>query len=74
MPTVMSARPGAGTGAYQAALCTVVVVSVVMSNQIHPPSSKGASSTSNSAAAGAIPSLMISVPPTLIRAPVALER
>ena len=74
MPTATSARPGAGTEAYQAALCTVVSVSVVMSNQIQPPSSNGASSISNSAAAGCGPSLMISVPPTLIRAPVALER
>ena len=74
MPTVMFARPGAGTGAYQAALCTTVLVSVVMSNQIHPPSSKGASSTSNSHVPGAVAALMISVPPTLIRAPVALER
>ena len=74
IPTAMSARPGAGTGAYQAALCTTVLVSVVMSNQIQPPSSNGANSTSNSAAAESDPSLMISEPPTLIRAPVALER
>ena len=49
-------------------------VSVVMSNQIQPPSSKGSSPTSNSAAAVPASSLTICTPPTLIRAPVALER
>src|SRR6478752_3907255 len=53
MPTAMLARAGAGTGAYQAALCTVTAVSVVMSNQIQPPSSKGSRPISNSVHAGA---------------------
>src|SRR5690242_7624312 len=74
MPMATSARPGAWTGAYQPALCTVTAVSVVMSNQIQPPSSNGASSTSNSMTAGVSPTLEASVPPTVIRAPVALDR
>ena len=46
MPTAMFATPGAGTGAYQPALCSVTALSVVMSNQIQPPSSNGARSIS----------------------------
>ena len=41
MPTAMFAVPGAGTGAYQPAFCRVTGLSVVMSNQIQPPSSNG---------------------------------
>ena len=75
IPMAMLARPGAGTGEYQPALCTVTLLSVVMSNQIQPPSSNGASSISNSAAAGVDESTLVnSVPPTLIRAPLALDR
>ncbi len=75
MPTAMLARPGAGTGAYQAASCRMTLVSVVMSNQIQPPSSNGSSPISNSAAVGVLAStLATSVPPTVIRAPVALDR
>src|SRR3954465_11123479 len=77
IPTATLARPGAGTGAYQPALCTVTLVSVVMSNQIQPPSSNGSSPISNSTTAGVLVSpsaLDASVPPTVIRAPVAFER
>src|SRR5689334_23618146 len=56
MPTATLARPGAAVGAYQPARCTVTLVSVVMSNQIQPPSSKGVRSISNSTAARAPPS------------------
>ncbi|CFR66702.1 Uncharacterised protein [Mycobacterium tuberculosis] len=52
MPTAMLAVPGAGLVAYQPPLCRVTAVSVVMSNQTHPPSSKGCSTTSVSTAAG----------------------
>ncbi len=51
MPTATVASPGASTGAYQPALSSTTSVSVVMSNQIQPPSSNGASSISNSSAA-----------------------
>ena len=74
IPTAISARPGAASGAYQAALCMVHLVSVVMSNQIQPPSSNGSRSISNSAAAELDSPLTICAPPTLIRAPVAFER
>src|SRR5690349_21440829 len=75
MPTAMFARPGAGVGAYQPALCTRTAVLLVMSNQIQPPSSKGARSISNSTAAGSPESpLETGAPPTVIRAPVALDR
>ena len=75
MPTAILARPGAGRGAYQPALCTLTAESVVMSNQIQPPSSNGSRPISNSVAAGSPDSpLSIAVPPTVIRAPVALER
>ena len=53
IPTATLARPGAGTGAYQPALCTVTLLLVVMSNQIQPPSSNGDSSISNSTEARA---------------------
>src|SRR5258707_3071398 len=52
MPTATLARPGAGIGAYQPALCTVVFDSVVMSNQIQPPSSNASRPISNSRLAG----------------------
>src|SRR6476646_2575637 len=74
MPTATLARPGAAVGAYQPALCTVTLVSVVMSNLIQPPSSNGSSPSSNSTTARAPSVLDASVPPTVIRAPVALER
>ena len=79
MPTATLARPGAGTGAYQPALCTVTVVSVVMSNQIQPPSSNGSRPISNSIErrrhrSVAVRPLEIGAPPTVIRAPVALDR
>ena len=75
MPRATTAGPGAGTGAYQPALCTVDLASVVMSNQIQPPSSKGCSPISNSVTAGVPRSaLEASVPPTVMRAPVAFER
>src|ERR1700712_2104253 len=75
MPTATLARLGAGCGAYQPAPCTVTGVSVVMSNQIQPPSSNASRPISNSATAG--PSdvaLPTALPPTVIREPVALER
>src|SRR6185437_14161808 len=81
MPTATLARPGGGAGAYQPALCTVTLELVVMSNQIQPPSSNGSRPISNSteavpptsdAVAG--PPLEIGPPPTVIRAPVALDR
>src|SRR3977135_741194 len=70
MPTATFARPGAGTGAYQPALCTVTLDSVVMSNQIQPPSSNGSRPISNSTEAVhpvACPpvSLEIGAPPTV---------
>src|SRR4029453_11166399 len=75
MPTATLARPGAGTGAYQPALCTVTLELVVMSNQIQPPSSNGDRSISNSTADGSSDSpLETGAPPTVIRAPVALDR
>src|SRR4029450_6675205 len=75
MPTATLARPGAGTGAYQPALCMVTVELVVMSNQIQPPSSNGVRSISNSTAAASPESpLETAAPPTVIRAPVALDR
>src|SRR4029077_17233431 len=75
MPTATLARPGAGTGAYQPALCTVTLELGVMSNQIHPPSSNGARPISNSTAAGSSESPLDSgAPITVIRAPVALDR
>src|SRR6478609_8217308 len=75
MPTATLARPGAAVGAYQPALRTVTLLSVVMSNQIHPPSSNGSRPISNSVTAGVSASaLKASAPPTVIRAPVALDR
>ena len=83
MPTAILARPGAGREAYQPALCTVTALSVVMSNQIQPPSSNGSRPISNSTeagpptsdpVAGPMFSLEIGLPPTVIRAPVALDR
>ena len=75
MPTATLARPGATSGAYQPALCSVDLVFVVMSNQIQPPSSNGDSSISNSTTAGMSESpLEIGSPPTVILAPVAFER
>ena len=76
MPTATLARPGAGIGAYQPALCTVTVVSVVMSNQIQPPSSNGSRPISNSVTARACrrSALDSGAPPTVMRAPVALDR
>src|SRR4051794_15097888 len=75
MPTATLARPGAGSGAYQPALCTVTLASVVMSNQIQPPSSNASSGISNSTAAvDSASALLTALPPTVIRAPVALER
>ncbi len=76
MPTATLARPGAGTGAYQPALCTVTLELVVMSNQIQPPSSNGSRPISNSteAALARMSPLEIGAPPTVIRAPVALDR
>ena len=41
MPTAMLALPGAGSVAYQPPLSRLTAVSVVMSNQIQPPSSNG---------------------------------
>ncbi len=76
MPMAMSARPGASIGAYQPPRSRVTAVSVVMSNQIQPPSSKGCRPTSNSTTVGV--SLFSTdpkgLPSTAIRAPVALER
>src|SRR5689334_4664613 len=75
MPTATLARPGAGTGAYQPALCTVTFVLVVTSNQIQPPSSNGSRPISNSTTAGSSESpLEAGAPPTVMRAPVALDR
>src|SRR4051812_40254939 len=75
MPTAMLARLGGDTGAYQPALCTVTLVSVVMSNQIQPPSSNESRPISNSTKAGSVVSpLDTGAPPTVILAPVALER
>src|SRR5689334_9616722 len=74
IPMATFARPGAGIGAYQPAWCSVVGESVVMSNQIQPPSSNGVRSISNSATAGSSPLLTTGAPPTVIRAPVAFER
>src|SRR6476660_2955235 len=75
IPTATLARPGAGVGAYQPALCTVTLVSVVMSNQIQPPSSNGSRLISNSVTAGLPGSARdAALPPTVMRAPVALER
>ncbi len=75
IPTATLARPGAGTGAYQPALCTVAFDSVVMSNQIQPPSSNGSRPISNSITACSFEApLEIGAPPTVIRAPVALDR
>ncbi len=69
MPTATSARPGAGTGAYHPACFSVTALSVVMSNQIQPPSSNGSRPISNSTG-----SPENSAPPTVMRAPVALVR
>src|SRR5712671_3376767 len=75
MPTATLARPGAGIGAYQPALCTVTLDSVVMSNQIQPPSSNASRPISNSISAGSFETpLEIGAPPTVMRAPVALDR
>src|SRR5882724_11574712 len=75
MPTATLARPGAGIGAYQPALCTVVLDSLVMSNQIQPPSSNASRTISNSMLAGSFESPLESgAPPTVILAPVALDR
>src|SRR5262245_57458795 len=83
MPTATLGRPGAGTGAYQPAWCTVTLELVVMSNQIQPPSSNGSRLTSNSTetlastsdpVARPPPPLATGAPPTVIRAPVALDR
>lgn len=71
IPTAMLARPGAAVGEYQPALCSVTSLSVVMSNQIQPPSSKASRPISNSITAL---SPLNWVPPTVIRAPVALVR
>src|ERR1700754_4017704 len=75
MPTATLARPGAGSGAYQPALCTVMLELVVMSNQIQPPSSNGSRPISNSTTAGWSPSpLETGAPLTVMRAPVAFDR
>ena len=75
IPTAILARPGAVVGAYQPALCMVHSVSVVMSNQIQPPSSNGSSPISNSVAAKLDSSVLATAPPpTLMRAPVAFDR
>src|SRR5246127_2795801 len=52
MPTATLALPGAGSVAYQPPLSRLTLVSVVMSNQIQPPSSNGCSPTSISTATG----------------------
>src|ERR1700757_3781565 len=52
MPTATLAVPGAGSVAYQPPLSRLTAVSVVMSNQIQPPSSNGLSGTSISTMAG----------------------
>src|SRR5258708_38389381 len=75
MPTATLARPGAGVGAYQPALCTVVLDSVVMSNQIQPPSSNASRPISNSRLAGSFESALENgAPPTVIPAPGGLDR
>src|ERR1700758_3102838 len=52
MPTATLAVPGAGSVAYQPPLSRLTAVSVVMSNQIQPPSSNGLSGTSISTTTG----------------------
>src|SRR5258705_13331437 len=75
MPTATLARPGAGIGAYQPALCTVVLDSVVMSNQIQPPSSNASRPISNSSTAASFETpLETAAPPTVILPPVAFDR
>ncbi|SLJ16032.1 Uncharacterised protein [Mycobacteroides abscessus subsp. abscessus] len=75
MPTAMLPSPGASSGAYQPPASSVTAVSVVMSNQIQPPSSNGASSVSNSTVVDSAPAgTENSLPCTWIREPSALER
>src|ERR1700750_2530291 len=68
IPTATLARPGAGTGAYQPALCTVTLELVGMSNQIQPPSSNGSRPIWNSTTAGSSESpLETGAPLTVMR-------
>ncbi len=74
MPTAMLAVPGAGSVAYQPPLIRLTSVSVVMSNQIQPPSSNGRRATSISTTAGCSSVPTNWRPSTEIRTPVALVR
>ena len=66
--------PSAGLVAYQPAEWTVVSDSQVRSNQIQPPSSKGARETVNSAVPWPFSSTSTSAPVTAMREPSILER